>query len=263
MARERWRVLREAGIEEVEAAKQEVSLCIGMTGNTVPTFYWVIWELFSRPSLLEEVRQELQTNATSGTKKDGFVFDVAALKSRCPLLLSVIEETQRHHHIHATVRKIMADTTLDGKYLLKAGNYLQIPGNPFHMNTGIWGTSAAQFDPYRFLPQKQGDRSTHAPHAPGTASAFLAWGAPPNLCPARQFAATEVMIMVALLAIRAEIHPASGVWEKNPEWNHNELHSVLNPKVDATVYVSKRSQWAGKWSLKMGESKSRVSLTSG
>lgn len=193
-----------------------------------------------------------------------FILDVARLKSKCPLLLSVIEETQRHHHIHATVRKVMKDTILDHKYLLREGNYLQIPGNIVHFQPHLWGSSAQEFNPYRFLAPANNDKSyEYAPHAPGSASAFLAWGAPPNLCPARQFAATEVMIMVALLAVRAEIRPKVGGWEKEPEWNHSELHSVLNPKLDVTVCVTKRPEWGGRWYLEMGESKSRVSLTSG
>jgi cytochrome P450 len=251
--KERWRVLREAGVSEMDSVKQQATLPIGMLSNTVPTFYWTVWELFSRADLLNHVREELVAQAVV-KQEDGFALDVAALKSKCPLLLSVFQETQRVRHIHAAIRKVMKDTLLDGKYLLKAGNYLQMPGNSIHFNTSIWGPSASDFDPYRFVnPGK-------VKHG---GSDFLAWGAPPHLCPARQFAATEILILVALLAIRADLRPASGAWEKNPTLDFNDPITVLNPKKDVQIHVSIREQWAKKWTLHMSQSQIRVPLASG
>lgn len=252
--RERWRVLLESGISEMDCIKQQATLPIGMLSNTVPTFYWTIWELFSRGDVLSHVREELEAHAVI-KQEDGFALDVAALKSKCPLLLSVFQETQRVRHIHAAIRKVMKDTLLDGKYLLKAGNYLQMPGNSIHSNANIWGPSALDFDPYRFA--SPGGSTKHG------GSDFLAWGAPPHLCPARQFAATEILILVALLAMRAELRPASGGWEKNPALDFNDPVTVLNPKKDVQMDVSTRTQWAGKWTLLMSQSKHRVPLASG
>lgn len=249
--KERWRVLREAGISEIDCIKQQATLPIGMLSNTVPTFYWTVWELFSRDEVLASVRDELESRAVI-TRKDGFALDIAALKRKCPLLLSVFQETQRVRHIHAAIRKVMEDTMLDGKYLLKAGNYLQMPGNVVHSNATIWGPSASEFDPYRFV-----NGGKHG------GSDFLAWGAPPHLCPARQFAATEVLILVALLAIRADLQPVGGLWEKNPALNFNDPITVLNPKQDVQMHVCRREQWAGKWTLYMSPSTDRIPLASG
>ena len=121
------RARSEAGISDADIVKQMATLPIGMLSNTVPTFYWTLWELFSRPDTLAEVRDELDLHAIV-KQDDGFALDVAALKSKCPLLLSVFQETQRTHHIQAAIRKVLADTMLDGKYLLKEGNYIQMPG---------------------------------------------------------------------------------------------------------------------------------------
>lgn len=222
-----------------------------MLSNTVPTFYWTIWELFSRRSLLHEVRQELEAQAVI-KQEHGYTLDLGALKSKCPLLLSVFQETQRIRHIHAAIRRVMKDTLLDGKYLLKEGDYLQMPGHPIHVNTTIWGPSAREFDPYRFLKI-----------AKPTGSGFMAWGTPPHLCPARQFAATEILIMVALLAMRADLEPVSGVWERNPSLDFNDPVTVLNPKKDVQMNINVRGQWAGKWALHMSPSHSRVPLASG
>ena len=191
-------------------------------------------------------------------QEDGFALDVAALKSRCPFLLSVLQETQRIRHIHAVTRKVMKDTLLDGKYLLKEGNYLQMPGRSIHFNTNIWGPAASDFDPYRFVNPSRDVEGRHAVKHSG--SDFLAWGVPPHLCPARQFAATEILILVALLAMRADLHPVSGTWEKNPALDLKDPITVLNPKKDVQIHVSIREQWAGKWTLLMSQSKGRIPL---
>ena len=257
LLQERLRVLSEAGVTEEETAKQEITFPTAIFPNTAATLYWTIWELFSRPDILDEVRREVQTHAITGSKSDGFTVDVAMLKTKCPLLLSVYEETQRLRHIHANIRAVLSDTMLDGRYLLKTGNFLQMPGQPIHTSTDIWGRSASEFDPYRFVPQKGIDRESIPP------SAFLAWGAPPHLCPARQFAATEILIAVAMLALRADIQPPGGVWEKNPALLYGELVTVINPKKDVKVEVTARDEWAGNWDLKMGQSLTRISLASG
>ncbi|KAH0027772.1 cytochrome P450, partial [Aureobasidium melanogenum] len=254
---ERWRILSEAGLSEADCIKQQATLPIGMLSNTVPTFYWTIWELYSREDLLAEVREELKAHAII-KQEDGFTLDIAALKTECALLLSVFQETQRTRHIHAAIRKVMSDTLLDGKYLLKKGNYLQMPGGSIHSNTELWGPSATEFDPYRFLNQ-----GAHASGFKQRGRDFLAWGAPPHLCPARQFAATEILILVALLVMRVDLRPVRGTWEKSPALDFNDPVTVLNPKTDVQVHVSAREKWAGRWNLHMSPSTCRVPLASG
>ncbi|KAK2600110.1 hypothetical protein QQS21_005125 [Conoideocrella luteorostrata] len=251
--RERWRVLREAGISEDDCIKQQATLPIGMLSNTVPTLYWTVWELFSRPQLLSRVRDELEKQAIVRLDDGGFALDVAALKMECTLLISMFQETQRVRHIHAAIRKVMQDTMLDDKYFLKAGNYLQMPGQAIHYDNKIWGPSAGEFDAYRFVNREKRRGG----------SSFLAWGAPPHLCPARQFAATEILIMVALLAMRVDLSPASRTWQNNPALDFNDPITVLNPKKDVAMEVFIRPEWAGQWTLRMSQSVTRVPLASG
>jgi hypothetical protein len=258
LAREHQRTLREAGICELDNAKQASIFTIAAFSNSAPTLYWTIWELFSRPEILAQVRQELESHAVRGSKEDGFVLDVASVKSKSPLLLSVFQETQRTRHVNASFRMVMEDTLLDGRYLLKKGNFLQMPGAPIHSNTDLWGHAASEFDPYRFVPK----RGTGRDSLPAN-NAFVAWGMAPFLCPARQFASTEILIVAALMVLRADVLPLGGVWEKNPGVSFLELSTLLNPKKDIQLDVRAREEWEGNWRLEMGESKSRVSLSSG
>ncbi|KAM5349248.1 hypothetical protein ACJ41O_005755 [Fusarium nematophilum] len=254
----RDRTMREGGVCDEDIYKQQASFGIGILANTVPSLHWAIYELFSRHDVLEEVRAEVAQHAISGTQESGFHLDVAALKTKCPLLLSIFQETQRTRHIHANIRKVTADTVLDGKYLLKAGNFVQMPGQPVHTNPEIWGGSAEDFDPYRFVPKDNGDRKPIPP------SGFFAWGAPPHLCPARQFATTEILIVLAALATRSDIIPVvTGQWERNPAVNTGDLVTMFNPKKDVQVEVRERDEWSGSWTVEMGESKTRISLASG
>lgn len=239
--------------------KIETTFCAAVFGNTAPTAHWILWEPFSRPAVLESLRDEIEREAVKGIKGDGFTLDVAALKQKCPLLLSILEETQRTRHIHANIRAVLEDTLLDDQYLLKKGAYLQMPGSPIHHNPQIYGVDPDSFDAYRFVDREKGGHKTDFPH-----SSFLAWGAPPHLCPARQFAATELMIILALLALRFDIVPVGGVWERNPKGNTGEVAVMLSPKIDHEVTLRVREKYAGaEWHVKMGESKSRVPIASG
>ncbi|KAI1866724.1 uncharacterized protein JN550_007577 [Neoarthrinium moseri] len=254
LVKERVRVLREAGVPEQDIAPMESSFGVAVFSNTSPTLFWAIWELFSRPDVLHEVREEVRLQAVTGSAKEGFELDVAALKLRCPLLLSVFQETQRMRHVHANIRKVLYDTVIDGKFLLKAGNFLHLPAAPIHSSENIWGASASVFDPYRFADTKN--------TASVTGSAFLPWGAPPHLCPARQFASTEILIIIALLAMRADLQPIGGIW-KSPPLKTADMVTVLNPTRDVEMDVNVRKQWEGEWRLRMSESTSRISLASG
>ncbi|KAH6653320.1 cytochrome P450 [Truncatella angustata] len=269
---DRQRVVKAAGMDFEDAAKQETLFCVAMFGNTTPTLYWTIWELFSRPALVEEVRQELEEHAIirnpeekDGGDTAGNVLDIAALKTQCPLLFSIFQETQRMHHIHANIRKVMADTFIDnGRYLLRKGNYLQMPGSPIHYDEDVWGPTAKTFDPYRFTENRNKEQEPGSKVFVPPPSGFLAWGTPPHLCPARQFAATEILITVALLVIGCDLVPntSDGQWEKNPAVRYSDVAAVLTPIKEFDVQVKPR-EGAGKWTVKMGMAKTQVNLLSG
>jgi cytochrome P450 len=263
MTKERIRVMSEYNLPTDDIARMISSFNTALLSNTAPTAFWTLWNIFSRPALLQELRTELEDNAVSSHKtqdgaKSEFELDVAAIKTKCALLLSIFEETQRSETIHANIRKVLEDTKLDNKYVLKKGNYVQIPNAPIHHNGEIWGPDASDFNPRRFV------KSDNAPAlALGLPShAFLAWGTAPHLCPARQFASTEILVMVALLVLRMEIEPVGGKWER-PASSLGDLDTVLPPKKDVEVEIRVRDGWDGVWKAKMGDSRSRVPLASG
>ncbi|EPS41675.1 hypothetical protein H072_4430 [Dactylellina haptotyla CBS 200.50] len=205
--------------------------------------FWTVWDFFSRPQLLSDIRDELERVAVIryDGEKNGPIFelDIGALKTRCPLLLSAHEETQRTRMIHANIRQVMEDTMLDERYWLKKGSFLQIPNKTIHTPPEVWGNNAMEYDPRRFM-EKGG--------------AMLG----------RQFASTQILIFAAMMVLRVDMEPVgvSGQW--NSPGDMTGAIAVINPpagKVD--VQIRSRKAAEGVWKFKTGESKTGVPLTSG
>lgn len=158
----------------------------------------MVFEIFSRPELLQRLRSEILEHAVRIDKPDEAIeLDVAALKTRCPLLLACLEETQRERGKHATIRKVQEDAMI-GPYPLKKNAYLHMPSQTVHLDSAVWGDDPHQYNPDRFL-------DGHA--SPRSSNSFAAWGVAPRLCPARQLAATEILVLVALWVLRVDIVP--------------------------------------------------------
>ena len=275
----RSELLREGGIAEDDIYKMQATLSNAAYPNTVPTLFWTVYEIYSRPGLLEEIRDELLRKAVTRSSPPSsspssdpsnettkgvaeYTLDIAALQTECLLLLSVYQETQRTRHSQVAWRMVTEDTTLDdGRWRLKKGNYLQMPVRPVHESQAIWGPGATEFDPYRFVP-KTGGGGGGGRIAPST---FLAWGSAPHLCPARQFASTEILIAAALLILRTHLTPLGGNkgWESRPAVKSG-TPTLPRPKRDVRLRVTLRDE-AGdaEWRVVMGRSKARISLASG
>lgn len=259
MTKERIRILRKYGVPEDDVARMAGSFNIAVLSNTAPTAFWTLYNIFSDSSLLEHLREELEMVAVRlDTVNCKFELDTAAIRTKCPLLLGAFEETQRTRTTHANIRQVMEDTWLDA-YRLRKGNYVMIPNAPIHNSSELWGKDAKKFNLHRFV--KDGKGFSAASSLP--AHAYLAWGTAPHLCPARQFASTEILVFVALLILRADMVPVRNRWNR-PALMTGELTVMASPKKDLEVEIRPREGWQGNWSAIIGESKSsKVPLTSG
>lgn len=249
-----------------DIARSFIGFNIALLGNTVPTAFWAVYDIISRPELLETIRQELQLNVIkrSGPRdQELFEFDVVAMRTKCPLLLSSYQETQRLRNVHAAIRKVLADTTIESpdqrtKYFLTKGNYLQMPSTAVHYDRFVWGNDPLEFDPYRFVK----DNATIPRDQLPESYAFMSWGTAPHVCPARQFASTEVMLLTSMLALRFNFEDPRGTWAPLA-LAENELSTVLPPRDEVFLKVKRRRGWQGTWNLKMGDSTQKIPLASG
>jgi len=140
-----------------------------------------------------------------------------------------------------------------------------MPSAVVHADTDVWGPSAKDFDPRRFMkPQhKKGDEQPKRHPA-----AFRAFGGGTTLCPGRHFATTEVVAVVAMLVLRYEITPLEGAseakWVLPKQDNNNVGTSVLPPVSDIKVRITKRKGWEdGQWAFTRSEEAAKFALSSG
>ncbi|MCJ1294630.1 hypothetical protein MMC34_006188 [Xylographa carneopallida] len=260
------------GISIEDRARFEVSNVFGILVNTAPAAFWTICHIYSSPTLLEDIREEvgdiLHTEHNTSGNAPARTIDIMKLKTACPLLLSTFQEVLRVTTHGVSVRYIAEDTLLADRYLLKKDSIVQMPSAVVHADPAVWGLSFAIFDPRRFLKiqhPRGGDNHPAKLHP----AAFRAFGGGSTLCPGRHFATTEVVAVVAMLVLRYEITPlkkaaAEGEWVLPRQDTNNVGMSVLPPVEDIRVRITKREGWEeGTWAFTRSGEAARFALSSG
>ncbi|EPE24916.1 Cytochrome P450 [Glarea lozoyensis ATCC 20868] len=247
----RHRINAQYGIPILDIARFEVAMCIALLVNTNPSMFWLLFFIYSNPALLNDIRAELDPTLETSKNVDGSLtrlLDLTKVKSKCPLLASAFQETLRHRGMISSVRQVMEDTILDGKYLLKKDALVQMPARVVHMDAAIWGPDVEEFNPHRFL------RSSNMKKA--SASGFRAFGGGTMLCPGRHFATTEILAMVAMCVVRFELKPVTGKWTMPTTRNTGVAAAVMEPDQEVEVEVSLRKGFEeGTWRFGLSESK--------
>ncbi|KAI6778969.1 prostacyclin synthase [Emericellopsis cladophorae] len=107
----------------------------------------------------------------------------------------------------------MADTTIsDGKgrtYLLEEGVNVQMPSEPLHGMTDVWGDDANVFHPARFMDiaKNLSSATTKAKRA-----SYIPFGGGKHLCPGRNFAFAENLGFMISLLMGFDASPLDGDW---------------------------------------------------
>lgn len=92
--------------------------------------------------------------------------------------------------------------------------------------------------------------------------AFPVWGVAPHVCPARFYATTGVLVLVALVALRLDISPAG----PDPQWrdlkDEFNYSSVTRPTEPVPVTVRPRGdRKGGKWNVVVGQPNTRLQFS--
>ncbi|PKY06741.1 cytochrome P450 [Aspergillus campestris IBT 28561] len=236
MTRIRYKTLREGGLTIEDIARSEVIMGIALLTNTVPATFWLLFELCSRPELLEETRQEVAQNALRVTDDNVHVIDISALRDNCPLLVSAFQEVLRIKSTSSPIRFVMDDLVLANGYLLRSGSVISMPGPSIGRDPDAWGATAGDFNPKRFL------KTSKNPRRPG---GLMTFGVSPVLCPGRHFASSEILGMVAMMILRYDLVPVDGKWD-SPPGNSLAITSTMRPlKSGFAVRVSSRKEFEG------------------
>ncbi|KAF7895138.1 hypothetical protein EAF00_006952 [Botryotinia globosa] len=219
-----------------DIARFEVGNTIGLLSNTSPSAFWMVYHVYADPSILADCRKEIsQVLDEATTTKNGKIItirtiDMTRVKVDCPILVSTLQEVLRVHTIGMSTRMVMKDLLLDGKYLLKKGNTLLIPGPVQHTSKSAWGPDVEAFNHLRFLPENK----RHNPIA------FRGFGGGTTLCPGRHFAATEILAFAALLILRFDVVPVNGKWDHITSNKAALWETTAAPDEDINVTISPR-----------------------
>jgi hypothetical protein len=233
------------GITILDQARLEMGLSFAFNSNASITIFWVLNNIFSRPDLLAEIREEIKENALVGTNTISFT----KLRQDCPLLNSVYRETMRLVAPMTSARFVLEDTIIADTYLLRKDTVVQIAGGVLHADTDIWGPDAASFNARRFLYSLNGSKSNPDGSIPDGKSnqvhpaAFRGFGGGISYCPGRHFAQMEIISLTAVLVYGFDLLPQKGKGELKydpPKDDKRFPFAVTKPLADLDVKLVRR-----------------------
>lgn len=242
------------GIPLEEVARIEAALGLGLLSNTIPTTFWFMFDIYSRPKLLEQLREEIRNNALYLNGHSATI-DVADLPDQCPLFVSAFQESMRIRAMGASTRFIYEDMIFDDKYLLKAGSVLYVPVRPVHSHTDVWSQSSKDFVPDRFLKSN-----------PRKLGGFLGFGVSPNICPGRHFASGEILSFAASMILRFDLSPVESPssWVE-PKLNRSSVVASATPPCEPfLVNSTTRGEFVDfEWDFRVTKGKGQFALVIG
>lgn len=180
-------------------------------------------------SLFKEVRIEID-QAFLDRGKTSSSPNIAYLLEQCPLLNSAYDEVLRYTNNAMGVRLVMNETKIGSK-TLRPGRKLLMPYRQMHLDGNVWGPGPAEFDPGRFLKDKNLSRSP----------SFRPFGGGNGYCPGRFLARREVFMFVATVLRRFElalVPRSDGSKQKFPELDETTpTGGILSPLSGDDVIV--------------------------
>jgi cytochrome P450 len=227
------------GLSNENNARALLGSILAIVGNTIPTTFWLLLSIYSRPSLLVEIRAELEAIADRPLPPSKLSLDLGAIREKCPILISTYDEVLRMTSGIATVRYTNEDTLLQNRWLLKKGAQVQMPTAFIHADPTTWGVDADMFDHTRFLKSRVLAKEQKARRA----AAFRPFGGGTTLCPGRHFASYEILTFAASVLLAFDMTPTTSVFDI-PEMDRSKLPlTSLKPIRDIQVYLTKRPGW--------------------
>lgn len=243
LVKARYLVNKKHNISMDDIAKYDLSVCLGVLINSTVAAFWCIFELYSRAELLEEVRDGILKVLDRHINQNVHVH-IDRVSIEYPKLEAVVREILRLKAFNVSGRIILRDMVMEGGYLLKKDSVLLIPSAELHDNRAVWGETATQFDPDRFL--RGTGVSSGVP-----ASSHRTFGGGASLCPGRHVFMKEIMILLIIMVLKYDLRPASSSWKCIKGQAHIAA-SILAPRNDVKVVISERNsecetQWKFLW----------------
>ncbi|KAI1775344.1 cytochrome P450 [Hypoxylon cercidicola] len=221
----RYEVSRKYDLSQTDIEHFNLSICYGLLVNTVPGTSRVLYYVYSNPSLLAELRQNIDSLVLKESGQ-AITINIPDVIAGCRLLDSLVQEVLRIHSTNASGRVVLKDTLIDDTYLLKKDSVLLIPSAHLHNSESTWGPDASSFNPKRLIKDIEG---RNAPKVP--ACAYRAFGSGASACPGRYFATNEILAILVMMVLTYDVAPVHGRWIM-PQTKSHITTSILTPVED-------------------------------
>lgn len=227
------------GLSTENNARALIGSILAIVGNTIPTTFWLLISIYTRPALLADVRTELEATLENPATRTEVSLDITALREHCPVFMSVYDEVLRMSSGITTVRYTNEDTIIQDRWLLKKGAQVQMPTAFIHADPATWGADANIFDNTRFLNSKILTKEQRARRT----AAFRPFGGGNTLCPGRHFASYEVLTFAASILLGFDMNPTADAFVV-PKMDRSKLPlTSLKPAGDIEVRLTRRPGW--------------------
>lgn len=209
-------------------ARYTLGIFTGFVINSVPAAFWIISLLASNEGLTKRIRSEVQPIVRNTTGSEKMTVKASELRSQCPLLLSTCQEVLRYISSSISNFILKHDVHLDNGMILKKGALIQMAATAIHSNTDVWGASANELDPERFLRRDKVHPSANRVFGGGSA-----------MCPGRHLALDELLTFTAMFVHTFDFGLSSDT-PKVPEYQRSAMLSIKKPSSSVLVQVTRR-----------------------
>ncbi|KUI60003.1 Cytochrome P450 4V2 [Cytospora mali] len=186
--------LESGGFTEDNLVDQLMTFLAAGHETTASGMTWAIYMLCRYPEVQAKLRREVREHLPS-IDDDGASISSMDI-DRMPYLNAVCSEVLRYYApVPMTMREAAVDTTIQGHRVPK-GTRIIISPAVTNKDARLWGPDAAEFNPDRWMPRHEGDKSA----ASGGASsnyAFLTFLHGPRSCIGMAFAKAEFACLLA------------------------------------------------------------------
>jgi hypothetical protein len=234
---ERNKVYEREGWSFAERGTGDFAILGGQNANTHPVLFWFLAYVYSTPSLLDRLREEIapDVHLSEASLPEITSMDLPALSMNCQLLKACIFETYRMVNEPTSIRYVARPITIDDgefKHELKPSMFVSAPHALINQDPTVFA-HPEEFDPDRFLEIDPDSGKLTARYG-----RLRPWGTGVSMCKGRTFAEKEIVSLGAAIICLWDIAPASGTWEL-PDMIPGT--GVKSPVKDIRVVITRRS----------------------
>jgi len=189
----------------------DLSLLWGQNANTQYILFWLFAYIYSNPSLLEKLREEVAPHIklSQTTPPEIVSMDLPGLSRDCPLLKACIFETYRLTLEVSSIRYIDRPISVnDGGHIhnLTPGVFVSVAHCTIQRDPAVYA------DPDKFVADRFLEKDAESGNLVPRYGKLRPWGYGPAMCRGRTFAEKELLSISACIMSLWDISPANGTW---------------------------------------------------